>query len=341
MTFPLNNLPTPSVPWGREVEKQLSAATLTIASNERNNAARDNQLAASLTRVNKAATDAAAAAAAAAIAADNAQDAIDGLGNLDQATSTYKINAANLTVGTLSGDRISGGTITGTVLNSAASGTRVSISGTDVIFIDSNNTEVGRMRSNGTDTMAILGPSGNNITFLSNGIVMSGFVFHGGSSFTSITNSGSYTSNGSITIDGSLTRTAMAASTTRYAYVTAAGAIIAGANTPSDRRLKENISTTNLGLNFINSVDPVEFEFIDKRNPHNQGVQFGVIAQDLLQALISNGVTGDNGIVYIPELSEKDGGPDGYYLVNHEQLISPLIKAVQELSAKVEALENK
>lgn len=84
MAFPTSNLPTASVPWGREVEKQLTTATLTIASNELNNAARDNQLASSLVRVNKAATDAATAAA-------QAQAAIDGLGNLDQDTSTYRL----------------------------------------------------------------------------------------------------------------------------------------------------------------------------------------------------------------------------------------------------------
>jgi hypothetical protein len=374
MVFPTSNLPTASVPWGREVEKQLSAATITIKSNELNNAARDNQLAASLTRVNA--------------AASAAQASIDAIGNLDQATSTYKINAANVTVGTLTGitirgntietaetgsrvkmdsaglrafnssgnevlnfktsdssftvtgGAITGGSITGANINTSASGTRVQLSGDRINFFDSNNNLVGRVLA-GSNSMSMIATAGGGIVFLDNGgVSVSGFMFVAGASFTSISNQGSYTSNGSITIDGSLTRTAMSGGATRYAYVTSAGAIIAGANTPSDIRLKENISTTSLGLNYIKSVNPVEFEFINKQNPHNQGTQFGVIAQELVQALESNGITGDNGIVYIPEIAENDGGSDGYYLVNHEQLISPLIKAIQELSAKVEVLEN-
>lgn len=84
MVFPVNNLPTASLPWAREVEKQLSTATSTIASNELNNAARDNQLSSSLTRLNKTVTDVAAAtqtaqsaATDAATAAQDAQDAAD------------------------------------------------------------------------------------------------------------------------------------------------------------------------------------------------------------------------------------------------------------------------
>ena len=145
----------------------------------------------------------------------------------------------------------------------------------------------------------------------------------------------------SISTDSTLTRTVLAGATTRYAYVSTGGNFIAGATAPSDRRLKENIEESALGLDFIKDVNPVQFEFIDKNNPHNRGTQFGFIAQELEQAMISNGVEGYNGIVYIPDLSPEEGGSEeNYYLVNHEQLISPLIKAVQELSSKNEMLEN-
>jgi hypothetical protein len=146
----------------------------------------------------------------------------------------------------------------------------------------------------------------------------------------------------SISTDSTLTRTILAGSTTRYAYVSTGGNFIAGPQTPSDLRLKENVQESILGLDFIKDVNPVQFEFIDKTNPHNKGLQFGVIAQQLEQAMISNGVDGDNGIVYIPNLSPEEGGSEeNYYLVNHEQLISPLIKAVQELSSRNEFLETK
>jgi hypothetical protein len=165
--------------------------------------------------------------------------------------------------------------------------------------------------------------------------------FSSSSGFGTVSSNGNITADGNISTDGSLTRTLMAGSTTRYANVTSSGAIVAGANVPSDERLKENISDLSIGLDFIKSVRPVEFEFIDKNNPHNQGVQFGVIAQQLVEALGSNGISGDNGLVYIPELPEEDMDPNQYYMVNHEQMISPLIKAVQELTARIEALEAK
>jgi hypothetical protein len=354
MLFPSSNLATAAQPWGRAVEKGINNLETLTATERVNNAARDAQAALSIKRLDASVSAVAAATVAAQNAADLAQtsadlaqQAIDALGSLDEETSTYKINAANLTVGSLSGDRISGGTITGTTItgvtiNTAVSGTRVQLSSDRINFYDSNNSLIGRAYASSSDTLAITSTAGGGVTFLPNGgTVISGFMFVGGASFTSMSNSGSFTNDGTITIGQSLIRTQMIGSATRYAYVTSAGAIIAGPNAPSDIRLKENISPTSLGLDFIKSVNPVEFEFINKQNPHNQGIQFGVIAQDLVEALNSNGITGDNGIVYIPEIPQSDGGSDGYYLVNHEQLISPLIKAVQELSAKIEALENK
>lgn len=380
MVYPKANLPAVAAPWGRYIEKDVINLQTVVATERVNNAARDAQLLSSQKRLDSSVKTVAAAATAAQAALD-ATDIVSGevatlvtdvetlSGQVEEAVTevstlesniyfpgTTTINGGNIRTGTIGTNQISAsyvyagsiqasqitaGTLTGFTINTAASGTRVEVSGTTIRFYDSSDL-VGTMLSNSSDTLAIVTPMGGGVTFLPNGgTVISGFMLVGGASFTSITNQGSYTSTGSVTVDGALTRTAMAGSATRYAYVTSGGAIIAGASLPSDSRLKEKVSTTELGLNFINSINPVEFEFTDKRNPHNQGTQFGVIAQELVEALSDNGVDGPNGIVYIPQTAEADGGSDGYYLVNHEQLISPIIKAIQELGEKVNKLEGK
>lgn len=51
MTFPNNYLASGSQPWGREVQKRIELAEATIARNEKNNDARDTQLASSQARL--------------------------------------------------------------------------------------------------------------------------------------------------------------------------------------------------------------------------------------------------------------------------------------------------
>lgn len=79
--------------------------------------------------------------------ADSAQAdaiaALQGLGSLDEATSTYKIHAANLTVGTLSGDRIRGGVITGTQLTTADPGNQRVVLNSNRITLNNGSVDTG------------------------------------------------------------------------------------------------------------------------------------------------------------------------------------------------------
>jgi hypothetical protein len=86
----------------------------------------------------------------------------------------------------------------------------------------------------------------------------------------------------------------------------------------SDRRLKKNIRPVTLGLDFIKRLLPVEYDFI---NPKITGHHYGFIAQDL-QATGFQGVDASN--------------PNELGL-RYDDLIAPLTKAVQELSAQLEA----
>jgi hypothetical protein len=93
----------------------------------------------------------------------------------------------------------------------------------------------------------------------------------------------------------------------------------------SDRNEKNTIVQSDLGLSFIDQLKPVSYKFNGKDKTH-----YGLIAQDLEEVLEKEGKSLDEfaGIV-----------KDKKYGLNYSELISPLIKAVQELSAKVAALE--
>lgn len=110
-------------------------------------------------------------------AANAAQAAIDGLGSLDEATSTYKINAANITVGSISADRISGGNIIG--VNNITAG--------DVIFATGNLGAGGNIGVNGSAFITgdiTTGGAG------STGAITRSFLSGGGTTGASFTNSG-------------------------------------------------------------------------------------------------------------------------------------------------------
>ena len=113
----------------------------------------------------------------------------------------------------------------------------------------------------------------------------------------------------------------------------------------SDERYKEEIvDNTDCGLDFINDLRPVTFKWkpkadIDNTLPdydeskterHHDGKMYGLIAQEVKQALEDNNITDFGG------WSETAEGIQG---ISQEMFVHPLIKAVQELSAKCDALQ--
>ena len=102
----------------------------------------------------------------------------------------------------------------------------------------------------------------------------------------------------------------------------------------SDARDKTNITALPVGLDFINSLNPVKFTWqMREPNEVKDGTsEAGFIAQDLQTAQEAAGADYLN-LVYDenPDKLEASAG----------KLIPVLVKAIQELSAKVEALEAK
>jgi len=94
-------------------------------------------------------------------------------------------------------------------------------------------------------------------------------------------------------------------------------------NFSSDKTLKKNIKTSDLGIDFINSLNPVKFNWKKSFQDDTQN-HYGFLAQEIVKTALADSVSGDEG-----EMG-----------MNYSELIAPIVKAIQELSDKITALEG-
>ncbi len=113
----------------------------------------------------------------------------------------------------------------------------------------------------------------------------------------------------------------------------------------SDQRLKTEIEPSALGLDFINNLNPVSYKFIEGGTNFVNGeyvsipgtrTHYGLIAQEVKQAIENSGVEDFAGWV-----QTDMENPDSDQALRYEEFVAPLIKAVQELTARVQALEER
>jgi hypothetical protein len=151
--------------------------------------------------------------------------------------------------------------------------------------------------------------------------------------------------------DGNITRV--------YAADDVGATLYAGSATveTSDRRIKEDIKDSSLGLRFVNQLRAVEYK---KRQPEDYDdslkkemnwykngrkprvldeldknkCRTGFIAQEVGEVLSSMSYDDNNDIVEIDESNTQQ-------MIAYSKLVPPMVKAIQELSAKVEELEAK
>ncbi len=106
----------------------------------------------------------------------------------------------------------------------------------------------------------------------------------------------------------------------------------------SDGRLKDRITTCQLGLDFVDHLRPVAFFWkADHRqdNPLERRTQhFGLIAQDLAQILTARGI---NPKEFAPLVHDP---ASDHYGLRYTELIAILIKSIQELNQKIKNLEQ-
>jgi hypothetical protein len=108
----------------------------------------------------------------------------------------------------------------------------------------------------------------------------------------------------------------------------------------SDMRIKTNIQTSNLGLDFINSLKPRSYNLSLGEN--EEGIEvfkqvktYGFVAQEVKE-------------VYERYTESFDGwglsvanDDESLQTISYDNFISPLVKAIQELSTKVDELESR
>ena len=98
-------------------------------------------------------------------------------------------------------------------------------------------------------------------------------------------------------------------------------------HTSSDERVKENIVNSDVGLDILKQMRPVKFNFLEARRLGTQ-TRIGFIAQEI-ESLV-------------PEVVHTADTPDGDILdmkaIEDMQLLPILVKAIQELNAKIDAL---
>ncbi len=102
----------------------------------------------------------------------------------------------------------------------------------------------------------------------------------------------------------------------------------------SDERDKKNITDLSAGLDFVKGLKPVEFVWDDRDESGKHDVKdFGFIAQDLKKSQEDAELAETLKLVY-------EENPDKLE-ASYGKLVPILVKAIQELTAKVEALESK
>ena len=97
----------------------------------------------------------------------------------------------------------------------------------------------------------------------------------------------------------------------------------------SDRRWKENIKPSNLGLNFITQLNPVSYT---RKNDEAQKTEYGLIAQDVEEVLKADGIE-NTGMLNVTD--------EGMYELRYNDLIAPIIKAIQELKKENDELVDR
>lgn len=103
-----------------------------------------------------------------------------------------------------------------------------------------------------------------------------------------------------------------------------------GLTNTSDATVKDNIEPIQLGLDFINELEPVQYN--KKTNPDKLDV--GVTAQDVKNALEKAGLNPKEGTI-VHEIDTKN-----LMRLDYTKLIAPMLKAIQQLSDEVNKLKN-
>lgn len=284
--------------------------------------------------------------------------------NLETAGQTT-INGDNITTGTLSADRIYGGTINGTNVNitnlnasninaGSMSVDRLTAGSVSGWYFGANTISRGqitlgndyiRLEGYGTSDATInfyntrygtttriyaydqSGAMGFDATVVryTGGITVEGNIYTYGT--TSVRNVYPTTTNSYN----------LGSSTLRWATIWQTSGSVVG----SDRRLKDNIKVIDKGVDLILNLKPVEYTYKGGTRTH-----YGLIAQEVKETMNEVGI--EDAGVYIDPIVKPDwditnpeeNDQDHYLALRYDELIAPMIQTIQYLNEKIKVLED-
>lgn len=118
---------------------------------------------------------------------------------------------------------------------------------------------------------------------------------------------------------------------------------VTGVVSTSDETKKNTITTSDLGINFINQLRPVKYKFNDGTSNR---FHYGLIAQEVKQVLVDNSITTQNFAGYIEEeivTSSVDENNEPittnstFIGLRYHEFMAPMMQAIKDLKAIVDA----
>jgi len=284
-------------------------------------------------------------------------------------TNETTIDGGTITTNSINVNRLQAGTLTGFRVQTSSSGQRVvmSESTNSLAFFNSGNTEVGRLTGltgmtydtpanhalqvNGATVFSVNsagcalspGASFNSNVDVVGRVYASGTV-QSGNGAVILGTTGNVTANGNVTSDGFVSSggvvqvTTMNGSTTNPIVRWSGGSRVAlTVGGTSDERIKTDIQPVQNALEKLNEVNVITYR--SRLEDEDDEKRVGVVAQQIEQIDF-------DGVSFIYEMPTEgmenlpqDFVGESIKLVNYEGFIPYLIKSIQELSAKNDALE--
>lgn len=104
----------------------------------------------------------------------------------------------------------------------------------------------------------------------------------------------------------------------------------------SDKKVKKDIKSLELGLNLINKLNPTEYRHILDDN--DSPISLGLIAQEFEKSLEEVGI--EKNSTYLLQHKPSEDKEQSDYWLDYQKLTPVLIKAIQEQQEQIEALQS-
>jgi hypothetical protein len=360
--FKRNYLPSQSRPWAKQVEDVIEATERTLKSLDVNNRSKDEQFAASLSRLDAAVISAINASALADAAQDEAitANSVAVQAGLDATEALQDIiDLGNPGGPTINASNINAGTLTGVLFRTAAAGTRVETTSSSVNFYGPSSLG-GSITGNYGGQNAVVINSAGYLVLDGNVIINSGLAVTGGNlvandgnistvntlsggTISGGTISGSSVSGGTVsasTFSGTSNPSIGQNSTSSFAgnlFINTSGSMFRSTST-SSREAKENIVPYEFDTDAFIAVNPVTFNYkLDavQSQEETEINQLGFILEDFEDAGV-----GEHLVIPANELDQYKGlRYDKLYMMLHK-VVQAQDETIKNLTARIEALES-